>query len=77
MAMQLTHEQHEELEQHGDQPMPVFDPVDQKVYFLVAGDLFERFRALFEDDDFDIRETYAAQDAAAATAWPNDTSCAA
>ena len=69
MATQLTHEQHEKLEQHGDKPMPVVDPVDQKVYFLVAGDLFERFKALFNDDDFDIRETYAAQDAALAKVW--------
>ncbi len=69
MATQLTHEQHAILEQHGDKPMPFVDPVDQKVYFLVAGDLFERFRALFNDDDFDIRETYAAQDAALAKVW--------
>ncbi len=69
MKSQLTHQQHAELEQHGDKPMPVLDPVDQKVYFLVAGDLFERFRALFHDDTFDVRETYEAQDAALAKVW--------
>lgn len=72
MATQLTHEQHVLLEQHGDKPMPLVDPVDQKVYFLVAGDLFERFRALFNDDDFDVRETYAAQSEVAGKAGWDD-----
>ena len=35
MVTQLTHEQHAILEQHGDKPMPLVDPADQKVYFLV------------------------------------------
>ena len=66
----VVHEQHAILVQHGDKPMPVVDPVDQKVYFLVAGDLFERFRALFNDDDFDIRKACAAQsDVARKAGW--------
>ncbi len=52
--------------------MLVIDPVDQKVYFLVAGDLFERFRALFNDEDFDIRETCAAQSEVAGKAGWDD-----
>ena len=52
--------------------MLVIDPVDQKVYFLVAGDLYERFRALFNDEDFDIRETYAAQSKVAGKAGWDD-----
>lgn len=65
MATQLTLQQHAELEQHGDKPMPVLDPVDQKVYFLVAGDVFEKLKALFNDESFDIRETYAEQSSVA------------
>ena len=40
----------------------------------VIAALYDRYRALFETDDLDIRETYAAQDAAADAAWsdPDD-----
>jgi hypothetical protein len=38
--------------------------------------LYERFRALFETDDFDIRETYAAQDAASDAAWSHPDAAA-
>jgi hypothetical protein len=69
MATQLTTEQHADLELHGSKPMPIFDPVDQKIYFLVSGEMFERVRALFDQDSFDISETYAAQDSALAKVW--------
>ena len=69
MTMQLTPAQHADLERHGAQPMPVVDPVNQKSYVLIAGDLFERVRALLDDSPFDIRETYAAQEAALAKVW--------
>ena len=72
MAALLTDELHADLERHGGKPMPVVDPIDQKVYFLVAGDLFERFRALFDDEPFDISETYAAQSAVARQAGWDD-----
>ena len=65
MVTQLTSEQRQDLEQHGNHPVPVVDPVTNAVYFLVPGDLFERLKALFDDEPFDIRETYAAQSAAA------------
>lgn len=68
MATQLTLEQRHDLQRAGDQPTPVVDPVNQKVYFLVAGDLFERIRVLL-DDEFDVRDTYAAQAAALANVW--------
>jgi len=69
MGTKLTIEQHAELEQHGNTPMPVLDPINQKVYFLVSGEMFERVRALFDEETFDIRETYAAQEAALAKVW--------
>ena len=69
MSTKLTTEQHAELEQHGNKPMPVLDPVNQKVYFLVSGEMYEKVRALFDEDPFDIRETYPAQEAALAKVW--------
>ena len=65
MATQLTPQQHADLEQHGDKPMQILDPIDQKVYFLVAGEVFEKLKALFNDEAFDIRETYVEQSAVA------------
>ena len=69
MATQLTSEQRQDLEQHGNHPVPVVDPVTNAVYFLVAGNLFERCKVLFDDEPFDIRETYATQEAALAKVW--------
>ncbi len=72
MPTLLTPEQHNDLKQHGDKPMPVIDPVTQKVYVLMAGDVFDRFKALFDDEPFDLRETYAAQSATAGVAGWDD-----
>ena len=69
MGTTLTNEQRDDLQQHGNQPVPVVDPVTNAVYFIVAKDVFERFKAVFDDEPFDIRETYAAQNAALAKVW--------
>jgi hypothetical protein len=67
---QLTAEQRYELQQHDNKPVQVVDPVTNAIYFLVAGEMFERFQAFFDDEPFDIRETYANQSAAASrTGW--------
>ncbi|MDB5341374.1 MAG: hypothetical protein JWN70_6993 [Planctomycetaceae bacterium] len=69
MAINLTAEQHVELEQLGTKPMQVIDPVNQKIYFVVSQEMFERVRGLFDQDPFDISETYRAQEAALAKVW--------
>ncbi len=69
MATQLTTEQRNDLEQHGNHPVPVVDPVTNAVYFLVAGNLFERCKVLFDDEQFEISETYVAQEQALAKVW--------
>ena len=69
MPTTLTNEQRNDLQQHGNQPVQVVDPVTNAVYFIVAGDVFERFKAVFNDEPFDIRETYSAQNAALAKVW--------
>ena len=36
---------------------------------MLEAEVFERIKALLSDDAFDIRETYAAQDAALTKVW--------
>jgi hypothetical protein len=45
----LTSEQHEAVEQAGDQPVPVVDPQTQVGYFLVRADLFQELNELQEE----------------------------
>lgn len=73
MVTQLTFEQRRELEQHGNQPVPVVDPVTNAVYFLVPGEVFERCKVLFDDEPLEICETYAAQEQALARIWEDPT----
>jgi hypothetical protein len=68
MVTKLSKAQQREIEKQGDKPIEVLHPETQKVYVLIAGDIYERLRQLF-DDRFDIRETYAAQDEALAKVW--------
>lgn len=50
--------------------MPLIDPVTQQVYMLMSGDVYERVKALFEDQSFDLSETCTAQSlAAGAGGW--------
>jgi hypothetical protein len=68
MPIRLSEEQHQEVAREGNRPIATVDPGTQKVYYLVAAEIFERVRTLL-GDAFDIRDTYAAQDAALAKVW--------
>ncbi len=57
-----------EVAREGDRPVEAVDPATQKVYFLISAEIFERVKPLL-GDAFDVRETYAAQDAALAKVW--------
>ena len=69
MTVELSKELREELAQHGDRPMRLVNPDTQQVYVLLEAEVFERVKALLSDDGFDVRDTYAAQDAALAKVW--------
>jgi hypothetical protein len=69
MATNLTPELAQALREQPGRPVQAVDPATQQVYFIVPGELYERVRALFDDEDFDIRDTYAAQDAALRKVW--------
>jgi hypothetical protein len=69
MVPQLSSEQQLALEEGGGRPIEVVHPGSQKMYVLISRELYARLLPLFEDKAFDIRETYAAQDAALAKVW--------
>ena len=69
MTTKLTVEQREDLQQHGNQPVPVVDPDSNAVYFLVARELFE---AIFGDDSTDARVAADAQSIVAGAAGWDD-----
>jgi hypothetical protein len=64
MTPKLSEELQQALHANGDRPVQVVDPGTNKVYVLIAAEVYERIKPLISDDEFDIRETYAAQFAA-------------
>lgn len=54
----LTPELRQAIEQAGDQPIRLEDPQTQKSYVLIRAEVYDRLRSLFEDADFDVKETY-------------------
>jgi hypothetical protein len=69
MTPKLTDEQRLAVEEHGGRPVPVVDPQSQHVFYLVSGEQLRLIRSLLEDEPFDVRETYAAQDTALRQVW--------
>lgn len=72
MTTKLTTEQRDDLQEHGNKPVPVVDPDTNAVYYLIAGDLFERLRSMLDEEPFNIEETYAAQSEVAGEAGWDD-----
>ena len=72
MATKLTSEQRDDLQQHGNKPVPVTDPDTDAIYFLGASELFDRIRPLLVAEPFDLQETLAAQSEIAGRSGWND-----
>lgn len=68
MAAQLSEELQQALAREGDRPLQVVDPSTQKVYVLISADVFDRLKVLL-NEPLDVRDTYAAQDAALQGVW--------
>jgi hypothetical protein len=64
MAPKLSDEQRSAIEQHAGQPVYVIDTVNETEYVIIPAEVYGRVRALLESDEFDVRETYAAQEQA-------------
>jgi hypothetical protein len=71
MTLPLTEDQLHEIASHPDEPVRFIDPKTNEVFVLLRADDYERVRPLLEDD-FDIRDTYAAQFASAMRAGWGD-----
>lgn len=54
----LTPEQRRAIERAGEQPVRVEDPETHASYVLLKAEVYERLRAVLDDADFDVRETY-------------------
>jgi hypothetical protein len=59
MTPKLTVEQQQALDAQPDAPVRVVDERNHTEYVLLRADLYERVKALFEEDD--LSDTYAAQ----------------
>jgi hypothetical protein len=64
MTPNLTTDQIQALHDNADRPTKLVDPGTNRVYFLVSAEVFDQIKPLIGEEDFDIRETYAAQFAA-------------
>jgi hypothetical protein len=69
MTPRLTEEMREALRDAARQPVQVEDEETHARYVLLPVDVYQRVRSIVQDDEFDISETYAAQDSALAAVW--------
>lgn len=65
----ITPEQRQALRQQGRGPVYLVDAASEDQYVLLPADEYRHFQALFETDEFDISETYRAQEEAASAVW--------
>jgi hypothetical protein len=75
MTPQLTDDQRQALDVRGGSPIYVLDAVTNTSYVLLRAEIYERFRAVFEEE-FDPRETYPFVDRVMAEDDANDPALA-
>src|SRR5262245_39216346 len=73
MTLPLTEEQRRAVAANQGEPVRLIDPKTNALFVLMRADDYERVRPLLEDD-FDIRDAYAAQFASAMRAGWGDES---
>ena len=69
MMPKLTDEMREALRDKSRQPVLVEDEQTHRQYVLLPLKVYRRVRSIFRNDEFDISDTYAAQDEALAKVW--------
>ena len=72
MSVTLPAELRQALAAHPGEPVELIDEASQARYVVLPGEQFDRIKALLTSDEFDIRESYAAQSAALAAAGWDD-----
>lgn len=74
MAPKFTTELKIALDQsEPERVLKIVDPDTRVGYYFVREDVYEKFRTLLEEVDFDIREAYPLMDAAAQAAGLGDS----
>jgi len=56
MPIRLTEQQWADVQRGSDVPVRVTDPAESAAFVLVRAEVYERFRALFEEDPVTERE---------------------
>jgi hypothetical protein len=72
MTPKLTDEMLSALSRQADRPVTVEDDQTHIHYVLLPLEIYERVRAVFDDSDFDLVETYPAQSRVAGAAGWDD-----
>lgn len=72
MSISLSAELRQALADHPGEPVEFVDEVSHARFVLLPAEQFERIKALLTNDEFDLRETYAAQSAALGAAGWDD-----
>lgn len=72
MTASRSDEQQREIARGGNGPIRVIHPTTHKEYVLLAAELFDRVKSIFDDDQFGVIDSYAAQSAAAGGAGWDD-----
>ena len=72
MSISLSTEQRQALADRPGEPIELVDEVSQARFVLLPAEQFERIKVLLSADEFDVRETYAAQSAALGAAGWDD-----
>ena len=72
MGITLSSEQRQALADRPGELVEIVDEVSQARFVLLPAEQFDRIKALLTTDEFDVRETYAAQSAALAAAGWDD-----
>lgn len=53
---QLSEQQRQALQEHPGEPLRVIDAATRATYVLLSSEAYDRVRALFEEDDFEVEE---------------------
>ena len=64
MSVELTEPQQQALDAGREEPLRLVDPRNRASYVLVRADIFERMKALVQDDGLDMRQVAVLVDGA-------------
>jgi len=69
MAPKLTDEQRTAVDECGGRPVLVVDPRSNRVFYLLSQDQFSQIQTLLDVNEWDVRDTYVAQQEALREVW--------